>query len=115
MTLEDVKSEFQLWRTSKVNKSEPIPEVLWQKVYAISKNYTQAQICQALKFNCHTFQNNVSRLASTEFIEIPAVPNPEINNDICQIKLTHGNKVLSFELAVDYMDRVIPSLEKLMQ
>jgi hypothetical protein len=115
MTLEDVKAEFQLWRTKKANKSEKIPDDLWRKVHVIHQNYQPTKICQTLSLGGQQLKNKIAELSASAFIEIPVKPSIPTNNDICQIKLTHGNKVLSLELAIKHMDRIIPSIGKLMQ
>ena len=115
MTLEEVKLDFEAWRAARKNKGVPIPLVLWQKVHAIHQNYKPTKICKTLSLGGRQFKNKMAELSSSTFIEIPVKSTIQNNNEICQIKLTHGNKVLSFELTVNHMDRVIPSLEKLMQ
>lgn len=115
MTLEDVKLDFELWRANKIHRGDPVPDELWQKVYVISKNYRFAQIRRTLNLSYEQLKRQMNRLAPEEFIEIPIKENTPPNNGICQIKLTHGNKILSVELPVNQMNLFIPSLEKLMQ
>jgi hypothetical protein len=115
MTLEEVKLDFEAWRIARRNKGVSIPSGLWQKVYDIHQNYKQTQICKTLSLSGQQFKNKMTEFASLKFVEIPIISITSNDNHCCQIKLTHGNKVLSFELSVNYMDLIIPSLEKLMQ
>ena len=115
MTLEEVKLEFEAWRTTQKNKMVSIPSSLWQKVYDIHQNYKPTQICKTLRLNSKQFKNKIAEFSSSKFVEIPINSITGNDNRCCQIKLTNGKKVLSFELPIDYMDRIIPSLEKLMQ
>ena len=84
-------------------------------LYVIIKNYRFAQIRRTLNLGYEQLKRQMNRLAPEEFIEIPIKENTPPNNGICQIKLTHGNKILSVELPVNQMNLFIPSLEKLMQ
>ena len=115
MTLEEVKLDFEAWRATRKNKGVPIPPALWQKVYDIHQNYKPTQICKTLSLSGQQFKNKMAEFSPSEFVEIPINSITNNDNHCCQIKLTNGNKVLSFELSVNYMDRIIPSLEKLMQ
>ena len=115
MTLEEVKLDFEAWRSTRKNKGVSIPPALWQKVYDIHQNYKPTQICKALSISGKQFKNKISEFVPSKFVEIPINSFTSNNNHCCQIKLTHGNKVLSFELAVNHMSLFIPSLEKLMQ
>ena len=115
MTLEEVTLEFEAWHYTRKNKGVSIQPALWQKVYAIHQNYQPTQICKALSISGKQFKNKMSELVPSKFVEIPINSLTSNNNHCCQIKLTHGNKVLSFELAVNHISLVITSLERLMQ
>ncbi len=115
MTLEDVKIYFDLWRTKKNHIGEAIPDYLWKKVHAITSKYKPSKIYKTLGINSTQFTSHMKRISPSKFIEIPLESLNNNDSQLCQIKITHGNKVLSFELSVNYMDKVIPSLEKLMQ
>ena len=115
MTLEEVRLEFEVWRTARKNKGTPIPKELWLKVYNIHQNYKPTQICKVLHLNSQQFKSKMTELSLSTFVEIPINPLTVNDNHCCKIKLTNGNKELSFELPINYMDRITSTLEKLMQ
>jgi hypothetical protein len=115
MTLEEVRLEFETWRSTRKNKGIPIPKELWLKVYDIHQNYKPTQMCKALRLNGQQFKSKMAEFSSSTFVEIPINPITVNANHCCKIKLTHGNKALSFELPINYMDRITPTLKKLMQ
>ena len=42
--IEEVKEALDSWRVTKKNKSQPIPDEIWQKIKSLKNNYTKKQI-----------------------------------------------------------------------
>ena len=92
MTLEEVKLEFEAWRTTQKNKMVSIPSSLWQKVYDIHQNYKPTQICKTLRLNSKQFKNKIAEFSSSKFVEIPI--NPTFRTTFLISYLTVSPKII---------------------
>lgn len=78
LTLSEVISHFEAWRTTRIGKSR-IPAHLWQEAIDLYPTYTVSEITKPLRLGHSDFKQKISRphqdLASTDFIRIDQTPD----------------------------------------
>ena len=73
LTLEDVQSHFEQWRSTRDKRSK-IPESLWQEVISIAKRYRHTKIIQSLRLNSSQLKSKIQ--ASSKFIKLEPSSQP---------------------------------------
>jgi hypothetical protein len=94
--LEDVKSHFDHWRTTRT-KHGKIPGHLWDKVKSIMEYYPLTVITNTLRLNTNQIRENLTIESAINFVEaktevIPLMVNQSItslskDNQTCSIEL----------------------------
>lgn len=56
-TIEDVRKQFQVWRATRRNRREPIPDHLWNAAIQLCSIHCVSSVCKALKL-CYTDLKN---------------------------------------------------------
>lgn len=52
-TIEEVRKQFQVWRTTRRNRREPIPDHLWNAAIELCRIHPVSSVCKELKL-CYT-------------------------------------------------------------
>lgn len=60
LTLEELESEFQTWRSQKKYPREKVPEDLWQKAISLLPRYNQGTIIKRLHINREGFKKRLA-------------------------------------------------------
>lgn len=104
LSLDDVKSHFEHWRTTRTKLRERIPQYLWEEVKPLLDRYTLADITKTLRINTSQIKDNLKTLTNINFAEARMdVPGGLFNrsilssankNQTCSIELQRANGVL---------------------
>lgn len=69
LSLEEVKSHFEHWRTTRSKQRERIPEYFWNEVKILIDNYFMQDITQALRINTSQIKDNLKIAKKINFVE----------------------------------------------
>lgn len=56
-TIEEVRKQFQVWRATRRNRREPIPDHLWDAAIELCRIHGVSSVCKELKL-CYTDMKN---------------------------------------------------------
>ena len=73
--LDDVKSHFNHWRTTRTKRSK-IPEYLWIKVQSLIEHYPLSAITNALNLNTNQIRENLKIDTAIHFVEAKSEVTP---------------------------------------
>lgn len=116
--LEEVVSEFELWRQKRISKKEPIPGHLWTIAKTLLPHYKRAHIQRALRISGHQFSEYLSHQKNngpsqvdgfaTLLIEPTANKTAE---ETCEITLQGLRKSLHLNISINQLPQILPLLE----
>lgn len=69
LSLDEVKSYFEHWRTTRTKQRERIPNYLWDHVKTLIDRYSLMDITQALRINTGQIKDNIKTNPSIHFVE----------------------------------------------
>ncbi len=69
LTLEEVKSHFEHWRTTRTKLRERIPQYLWEEVKTLIDRYSLADITKVLRINTYQIKDNLKINIRIDFAE----------------------------------------------
>lgn len=69
LTLDDVKSHFEHWRSTRAKQREKIPQYLWDEVKILIDHYSLADIASVLRMNTGQIKHNLKIKPKINFIE----------------------------------------------
>jgi hypothetical protein len=69
LTLEEVKSHFEHWRSTRTKPRERIPQYLWEEVRTLIDRYSLADITKILRINTYQVKDNLKLNAKINFAE----------------------------------------------
>ncbi len=95
-TLEEVRDQFESWRTSR-EKRTAIPETLWDAAVILSKEYCTLQISKALRLNFTSLKNRV-QASNSGF-------SPKSDSDPAFVELDFGRSIFPAECLVEMEDK----------
>ena len=100
LTLDEVKSHFDHWRTTRTKKRERIPKYLWDKVKILMGHYPLSDITKILSINTGQIKDNIKLETKTDFIEVKTEPSAQSERSTsllldykqtCSIELSRAN------------------------
>src|SRR5438128_1747686 len=104
LTLEEVKSHFEHWRTTRTKLRERIPQYLWGEVKTLMDRYSLADITKVLRVNTYQIKDNLKINTRIDFAEARIdVSNSSFhqslssfidNDQTCSIELHRSNGVI---------------------
>lgn len=124
LSLEEVVNRFEQWRATRVNRSEPIPLLLWSQAVSLYPKHKRSVICSKLGLNGaqlkshlqragHSFSNSGFVLASRENsviessqIEPSATPSLE-NSSRIELQLQGENRLLKLFVCASEIGAVL--------
>jgi len=59
LSLDDVKSHFEHWRSTRTKQRERIPQHLWDEVKTLIDRYSLVNIAQVLRLNTAQIKSNL--------------------------------------------------------
>jgi hypothetical protein len=59
LSLDDVKTHFEHWRTTRTKQHERIPQYLWEEVKTLLDRYLLSEITTALRINTSQIKDNL--------------------------------------------------------
>jgi hypothetical protein len=59
LSLDDVKTHFEHWRTTRIKQRERIPQYLWEEVKTLLDRYPLSEITTALRINTSQIKDNL--------------------------------------------------------
>ena len=69
LSLDDVKTHFEHWRTTRTKLRERIPQHLWDEVKTIFDRYPLAEIIKSLRINTYQIKDNLKISPKIHFAE----------------------------------------------
>src|SRR5689334_2991429 len=69
LSLDDVKSHFEHWRTTRTKLRERIPQHLWDEVKTILDRYPLTEITKSLRINAYQIKDNLKINPKIHFAE----------------------------------------------
>lgn len=69
LTLDDVKSHFEHWRSIRTKQREKIPQYLWDEVKTLIDRYSLADIASTLRMNTGQIKHNIKIKTKINFTE----------------------------------------------
>jgi hypothetical protein len=101
LTLDEVKSHFDHWRTTRTKKRERIPMSLWEEVGMLIGYYSLSDITKTLSINTGQIKDNIKLETKIDFVEVKNKPlsiqhqqitTPFLDyKQICSIELSRVN------------------------
>lgn len=70
LTLDEVKSHFDHWRSTRINKRERIPKSLWDEVKMLIGRYSLSDITKILRINSGQIKDNLKIETKINFVEV---------------------------------------------
>ena len=70
LTLDEVKSHFDLWRATRTKKRERIPKSLWDEVKMLIGRYSFSEITKILSINTGQIKDNLKIETKINFVEV---------------------------------------------
>ena len=94
ITLSHVKSLLDSFRSSKTRRSEPIPQIIWDKVRDLLKRHSEAEVLSYLSITrVQLEQAKKNNIAETDFDQAFSFPDEE------EISFCEAQEELSYPLA----------------
>jgi hypothetical protein len=93
VSLATTLTEFEEWRRKKINPAEAIPDVLWDKLFALADIYSPVKVRSLFNISNKQFQKKWEEKFSTNNIPINnANPGPTFNHtnfpaELCEVKI----------------------------
>ena len=72
LSLDEIKSHFDHWRTTRTKQRERIPEYLWDHVKTLVGRYSLTDITQVLRINTSQMKDNIQLNKKINFVEARA-------------------------------------------
>lgn len=104
LTLDEVKSQFDHWRATRIKKRERIPKSLWDEVKMLIDRYSLSDITKILSINTGQIKDNLKIATKINFVEVRAgsqfsLPERSAtpfhdNNQIFSVELSRVNGVV---------------------
>jgi len=71
-TIESVQEQFEIWRSSRATKREPIPSHLWQAAVELCQNHSISQVCRRLHLSFSDLKKRISyeKAPAVQFMEV---------------------------------------------
>ena len=69
LSLDDVKTHFEHWRTIRTKQRERIPQSLWDEVKTLIDRYSLSEITTALRINTSQIKDNLKIKTKINFAE----------------------------------------------
>ncbi len=69
LSLDDVKTHFEHWRTTRIKQRERIPQSLWDEVKTLLDRYSLSDITAALRINTSQIKDNLKINTKINFAE----------------------------------------------
>lgn len=63
-TIESVQEQFEVWRTNRANKREPIPGHLWQAAVELCREHTISHVCRRLHLSFTDLKKRIAPKAA---------------------------------------------------
>ena len=86
--LQQVKAEFQSWRSQKVHSTVAIPEYLWDKAFSLLKTYPLTVVRRELGLNRERL---LAYLQSTQLSQLNSSLQPNTNSQPTFLQITHSD------------------------
>jgi hypothetical protein len=67
LSLDDVKTHFEHWRTTRIKQRERIPQYLWEEVKTLLDRYLLSEITTALRINTSQIKDNLKITTKINF------------------------------------------------
>jgi hypothetical protein len=86
-----LKEQFTLWRATRTNRRDPIPDALWQLAISLIGKYSITSICRACHLDPSSFKrrlnstNSTAVSTSSSFIPIASPPNTVAASSSCRL------------------------------
>ena len=109
-TLDAVEEAFIAWRESRSSQREPIPQILWERVFQIHQDYSQAEICHRLRLNGGQCKKKMAEILSTsEQGGFVIAQSPEAHKEaVTTVSLSSASRTLSVSVGINEIGHVLP-------
>jgi len=100
LTLEEVKAEFERWRTERKNSRQTIPQYLWPLVKQLTGRYKSTEIARELRLNHQQFKAHVgnTKIKQTKTAKASSTPHELITFAPVNMPMTIQQPALTVEL-----------------
>lgn len=123
MTIDQLRFEFEQWRSNKTNSTDQIPQDLWEKVFFLeSQGHAISSLCHLLGISGKQISAQRLRLkqcaTQTDFIEINtnSINTTSKSTDYrCNINLNFKDHTASLDIKVSDIEDFLPKIKKLFQ
>lgn len=116
ITLDTVEEAFIAWRKNRSSRIEAIPQALWERVFHIYQDYSQAEICHRLRLNSGQCKKKMAEILAKSgkgsFV-VAQSPTPH-EPSVTTVTLCSSGRTLSVCVAINDIGHVLPHFEALL-
>ena len=120
ITLDSVATTFQQWREARINRSEPIPDGLWNQALILYPEYKRSIICRRLRLSASQFNQRLERknslssgngfvLASHKMLK-----EKPVSNKVLELCIQGAVRNLKISVSMDLLPEVLVQVETLL-
>ncbi len=86
--LDQLVEEFECWRSNKTQRNQPIPEKLWEKIFALADTHSAAKLRALLNITAKQYRDKHEQLRGTTCqTKADAKSNNEGKAKLCQVNV----------------------------
>ena len=88
LSLADVLQAFEQWRAAKTNPGEPIPQALWQQIFALEKSFSSAKLRTLFGISQAQYQKKYLEFYPAAKVDapLPAASSAATPFTFCEVK-----------------------------